>query len=90
MKHYTQKLTRVIDNVVCDVCSKVCPNAFYLTESATIEAHWGYGSKHDGLQFEIDICEDCFMDMMGWMQNKYKEYHDTDKIPQQFLGKDYP
>ena len=23
-------------------------------------AHWGYGSKHDGERYELQLCEKCF------------------------------
>ena len=91
MKNYKQKLSRVLDNVVCDICGKVCTNDFYLPESATLEAFWGYGSKHDGLRYEIDLCESCFYDTTQWMINKRKEYQDDkESIPAVFRGKDYP
>lgn len=91
MKNYTQKLSRVLDSVVCDICGKVCTNDYYLPESATLEAHWGYASKHDGLRFNIDLCESCFFDTTQWMISKHKEYHgESDHIPPQFMGKDWP
>ena len=29
-------------------------------EFGTLSAHWGYGSKHDGERYELQLCEKCF------------------------------
>lgn len=90
MKTYTKKLTRVLDAIICDICGKTCTDDRYGTESASLEAYWGYGSQHDGKRFEIDICENCFYDTTRWMMDKRKEYQGGDGIPEPFMGRYYP
>jgi hypothetical protein len=29
-------------------------------ESASLNAYWGYSSKKDGQNYDIDLCENCF------------------------------
>lgn len=52
--------TEVIDKVYCDVCGECCTDENFGTESATLSAKWGYNSKKDGEEYNIDICENCF------------------------------
>jgi hypothetical protein len=47
-------------DVVCDVCllsTQVTNGGF---QFATLQAHWGYGTKHDGERYELHLCEGCF------------------------------
>lgn len=77
MKLYKNKLQKTLDDVVCDVCGKHCTNPIGI-ESATIEAVWGYGSHHDGYQFDIDLCEDCFFTIIDHLKQRRKLYPNTD------------
>jgi hypothetical protein len=74
MKTYKTVSKKVEDQVICDVCGKVCTNDYYVSEYATVEALWGYSSSSDGQKFDIQLCENCFGDMLGWMTQKRKEY----------------
>ena len=74
MKTYKKVTKKVEDKVICDVCGKICTNDNYGSEYATVEALWGYSSSRDGEKFDIQLCENCFGDMLGWMRNKRKEY----------------
>jgi len=61
----------VIADVVCDRCGQSCVNrevwgapesvedATTIAEVATFEAHWGYGSHHDGERWLAHLCEAC-------------------------------
>ena len=49
------KQVEVVTDVVCDVC-----NQSTKLEFGTLWAHWGYGSKHDGERYELQLCEKCF------------------------------
>ena len=49
------KQVEVVTDVVCDVC-----NQSTQLEFATLSANWGYGSKHDGERYELQLCEKCF------------------------------
>lgn len=60
MKKIAEKTIEVIDDVVCDICNKSCKDCHENMESASLTAYWGYSSKKDGQQYEVDICENCF------------------------------
>lgn len=74
MKTYRKVTKKVEHNVYCDICDKNCTDINYGSEYATVEALWGYASKRDGERFDIQLCENCFGDMLGWMRNKRQEY----------------
>jgi hypothetical protein len=60
MKKIGQKTIEVIDDVVCDICEKSCKDHIDNMESASLNAYWGYSSKKDGQNYDIDLCENCF------------------------------
>jgi hypothetical protein len=75
MKTYREKTVKVLDQTICDICGKTCTDDFYNNhENATLEALWGYSSRHDGTSYEIHLCENCFYDTIHWMKNKRIEY----------------
>lgn len=93
MKTYKTVRRKVEDQVICDVCGKICTNDNYGSEYASIEALWGYSSSRDGTKFDIQLCENCFGDMLGWMTKKRQEYlgplnYPYDKDP--LRGESYP
>jgi|TARA_R110000850_G_C9890672_1_gene458825 hypothetical protein len=49
-----------VTDVVCDVCLCSTQVTSGGLEFATLQAHWGYSSKHDGERYELHLCEDCF------------------------------
>jgi hypothetical protein len=95
MKTYKKEYRQVEDRVYCDICGNSCSTDLFGGEYATIEAVWGYGSKHDGEKYDIQICEGCFFETVRWMKSKRLtnlniENHDAifgDKNP--FEGKPY-
>lgn len=74
MKTYKKVEKKVEDKVYCDVCGAGCTEEPLDSEYATLEAKWGYGSSRDGEQFDIQLCEKCFSDTIGWMTQKRKQY----------------
>ena len=49
------KQVEVVTDVLCDVCNQLTQ-----LELGTLSANWGYGSKHDGERYELQLCEKCF------------------------------
>jgi len=49
-----------VTDVVCDVCRLTTRVKSGGLQFATLQAHWGYGTEHDGERYEIDLCEGCF------------------------------
>lgn len=49
-----------VTDVVCDVCRLTTRVRSGGLQFATLQAHWGYGTNHDGERYEIHLCEGCF------------------------------
>lgn len=60
MKKIAEKTIEVIDDITCDVCGNSCKDKIDNIESALLSAYWGYSSKKDGHNYEVDLCEKCF------------------------------
>ena len=60
---------KVITDVVCDVCNQSTELEF-----ATLSAHWGYGSTHDGERYELQLCKKCFFLCTGDIKKRAKRY----------------
>lgn len=75
MKTYKKKLTKVVDKILCDSCGEDCtitePAVEY--EYAEIIATWGYFSNQDGAQYDIQICESCFNEVIDFLKKKRKQ-----------------
>jgi len=54
--------TEIISEVYCDMCKKrIHTELDPLHEDYIhIEKRWGYGSKNDGQDVSVDICENCW------------------------------
>lgn len=60
MEKFIEKKTKVLDDIVCDICEKSCKMDYESVEFARINAQWGYFSKKDESNYKIDLCENCF------------------------------
>ncbi|WP_285349483.1 hypothetical protein [Pseudomonas sp. ME-P-057] len=49
-----------VTDVVCDVCRLTTRSESGVLQFAVLQAHWGYGTRHDGERYEIHLCEGCF------------------------------
>lgn len=72
VKTYKQE---VLTDIVCDSCGASCAkfsssNKLLAIESAKLTAQWGYYSDSDGKQYEIELCENCFYDLIAYMKSK--------------------
>lgn len=67
MKHFEDKVVKVISELICDGCGEqATPDDCTFHEFISINHRCGYGSIHgDGNQFNIDLCQQCFADMCG-------------------------
>ncbi|MEJ6387626.1 hypothetical protein PV306_33540 [Pseudomonas aeruginosa] len=43
--------------MTCDVCRQSTSVEGYGQQFGTLQAHWGYGSKHDGERYKVHLCE---------------------------------
>ena len=72
MKTYRREIvkreTQALESVTCDVCKNAIPldDILELQEMVSIEFVGGYGSVFgDGEQVSIDMCQDCFKEILG-------------------------
>jgi hypothetical protein len=65
---------RVEVDTVTDVTCDVCGDSTRMEEGAyqygTLQAHWGYGTKHDGERYEIHLCDDCFFRTLATLKEE--------------------
>ncbi|RYD69609.1 MAG: hypothetical protein EOP84_28140 [Verrucomicrobiaceae bacterium] len=59
-----------VSDVVCDFCRLTTRVNGGGLQFATLQAHWGYGSKHDGERWEIHLCEDCFFQAVAGLKQE--------------------
>ena len=71
MKTYKKKTVKVTDKIYCDSCGEDCSKDID-HEYAELSATWGYCSKQDGLQYDIQICESCFNEVIDLLKKKRK------------------
>ena len=74
MKTFKKKTVKVVHDVHCDCCGKSTTNYNYVgPDYATLESCWGYGSKHDGSKYNIDLCEGCFTEVLNFIKEKRRK-----------------
>lgn len=73
MKTFRDKIIQEIDDVNCDVCGKSATTMNMGPSWAELGACWGYGSIHDGYKYDIDICENCFIDVINFIKEQRRK-----------------
>ncbi|MFM5557035.1 hypothetical protein [Aeromonas rivipollensis] len=64
--------TEQVVEVRCDVCG----DSSMMVEQmnyATLSANWGYGSRHDGERYQVDLCESCFFDVLANLRQSHRQ-----------------
>lgn len=54
-------------DILCDVCQESTQRNY-----AVLSAHWGSGSKHDGEQYELHLCEACFFATLATLKREHR------------------
>jgi hypothetical protein len=87
MRTWKNKIVQEIDDVYCDVCGKSATTMNMGPSWAELGACWGYGSIHDGYKYDIDICENCFVDVINFIKEQRRKVlgpfnypHDNDPL----------
>ena len=71
MKVMTKQEADVVSDIRCDVCDESCsPAEGYDPLYGTLSAKWGYGSRHDGENYELHLCESCFFQALANLQEQ--------------------
>ena len=62
MRTYSNKQITIRDLslVSCDICKEAdAPNKIFVDNMLSLEYTFGYGSRHDGETWELDLCQNC-------------------------------
>lgn len=59
-----------VTDVVCDVCQLTTILKSDGLQFATLQAHWGHGTKHDGERYELHLCEGCFFQTIATLKQE--------------------
>lgn len=73
MKTFKDKTVKVLDSVDCDCCGQSTDTMNMGPSWATLEATWGYGCILDGIKYDIDLCQNCFIEVIEFIKNKRKK-----------------
>lgn len=68
-------MKKITDRIYCDCCDECCTitDPVHEHEYATIDATWGYFSNQDGTYYEIELCENCFNEVIGLLKEKRRK-----------------
>lgn len=64
--------TEQVVDVRCDVCGESSKKAEQMNY-ATLSANWGYGSRHDGERYQVDLCESCFFEALANLRQSHRQ-----------------
>ena len=78
MRTTKQELRTVTDKVYCDGCNVCCSTSNFGHDYAELDAYWGYNTTLDGAKYDIQLCENCFKDVIQLLQNKRKVWAKND------------
>lgn len=81
MRTYKEEIRKVVDQVYCDCCGKSTNTINMGPSWAELNATWGYGCINDGMQYDIDLCENCFTDIITFIKNTRKKILGPFKYP---------
>jgi hypothetical protein len=59
-----------VTDVKCDVCRCSTRSEIDGLQFATLQAHWGFGTKHDGERYELHLCENCFFGTITYIKQE--------------------
>jgi hypothetical protein len=70
MEIKSQALVDVVEDVLCDVCCSSTRIPGYGLQYGKLEAHWGYGTQHDGEHYRVHLCELCFFRVLSGLRRE--------------------
>jgi hypothetical protein len=56
-------------NVTCDMCGKDCRDSMGANEFMSLDAHWGFSTKHDTEKWTGEFCEKCSDKILALIQS---------------------
>jgi hypothetical protein len=81
-----------VTDVVCDACQLSTRVASGGHQYATLQAHWGYGTKHDGKRYELHLCEGCFFQTIANLKQERRTqsmFSDDGRADTALVGEDF-
>lgn len=87
VKHVVVLPTETVADITCDVCCQSTRVEGYGLQFGTLQAHWGYGSKHDGERYEVHLCEPCFFLTLSTLRRERMVNTMFDETPDTTDGK---
>lgn len=73
MKITSKVEIEAVTDVVCDVCRLTTRSKSGGLQFATLQAHWGSGTEHDGERYEIQLCEGCFFQTIANLKQERRK-----------------
>lgn len=62
--------TEVVTDVKCDICTRSTRVDAGGLQFATLNAKWGFGTRHDGEHYEFHLCEGCFFGTVAYFRQE--------------------
>lgn len=59
-------------DIHCEVCGESTRVPGCGQQYGTLEAHWGYGSNHDGDYYRVRLCERCFFATLAYLRQEQR------------------
>lgn len=57
-------------DTLCDVYGSHTHVPGYGQQFGTLQALWGYGSKHDGERYRVHLCESCYFQVLAVLRQE--------------------
>lgn len=65
----------------CDLCGSDLRMPGYGQQSGLLHARWGYGARHDGEHYRVQLCEVCFFQVLAYIRQERRIQHLFDEEP---------
>ncbi len=62
----------------CAVCGDATRVPGYGQQFGSLQALWGYGSKHDGERYCVHLCEPCFFGTLAYLRQQRRIHAQCD------------
>ncbi len=67
--------------VRCELCGGETSVPGYGSQCGVLHAKWGYGSRHDGEHYRVQLCEVCFFHVLAYIKQERRIQHLFDDDP---------
>ncbi|MCP3861815.1 hypothetical protein [Pseudoalteromonas sp.] len=92
MKIFEKRLVETVVDRVCDVCNESVMadvGGDRVEKFGELKAKWGYGSKEDGNDYHLDLCESCFKVALSALKDHKRlifMFDDENNLPDEKFG----